>query len=271
MTGYSLGTGLFGNQYPTHIIGNYYTLKDNLTYARGPPQLQGGHLSGPLPEERGAAHADAGAFTFTDTQANATGIALANLLIGRYDTYTESDAAPYPILRYNQIELYAQDHWQVRANITLDYGVRYQYMPAMYQRDNVIATFDPSLYDPAQAPQPASTGNLIPGTGLRLNGMPVVGIAIAGANGVPAGLYRRRQGQHRAARRVHLGSDADRQLRRCAAASACSSIVPSSTAAATRPRRRRSCGRWCWRTARSTIPPAAPPAPRHGRFRSDLA
>lgn len=190
MTGYSLGTGLFGNQYPTHIIGNYYTLKQNLTYARGSHSFKGGVYLGHFRKNEELRTPDAGSFTFTDTQAGATGIALANLLIGRYDTYTESDAAPYPTLRYNQVELYVQDHWQVRANFTLDYGVRYQYMPAMYERDNMIATFDPSRYDPAQAPQQSSNGNLIPGTGLRLNGLPVVGIAIAGTDGVPAGLYR---------------------------------------------------------------------------------
>src|SRR5206468_9650648 len=29
------GAGLFGNDYPTHIIGNYYLVKDNLTLVRG--------------------------------------------------------------------------------------------------------------------------------------------------------------------------------------------------------------------------------------------
>ena len=49
------------------------------------------------------------------------------MLIGRYDTYTEAEIAPYPALRYNQLELFVQDHWQVKPNVTIDYGVRYQY------------------------------------------------------------------------------------------------------------------------------------------------
>ena len=78
----------------------------------------------------------------------------------------------------------------MRANITVDYGVRYQYMPAMYERANGLSTFDPALYDPALAPQQTATGNIVPGTGLLLNGLPVVGIAIAGQDGVPRGLYQ---------------------------------------------------------------------------------
>ena len=192
MTGYTLGTGLLGNPYPTHIIGNYYTLKDNLTYSRGTHTLKVGLYLGHFRKNEELRTQDAGAFTFTDAQTAANGgtsVALANLLIGRYDTYTEADTAPYPSLRYHQIELYAQDHWQVRSNLTIDYGIRYQYMPAMYERNNRIATFDPALYDPALAPQLTSSGNIVPGTGLLVNGMPAVGMAIAGENGVPNGLY----------------------------------------------------------------------------------
>lgn len=189
MTGYGLGTGLFGNQYPTHIVGNYYTIKDNVTYARGSHSFKAGVSLGHYRKSEELRTPDAGAFTFTDTQPGGTGVALANLLVGRYNTYTESDAAPYGNLRYNQVELYVQDHWQPRPNVTLDYGVRYQYMPAMFERADRLATFDPALYDPALAPQLTSSGSIVPGTGLRLNGLPVVGIAIAGENGVPRGLY----------------------------------------------------------------------------------
>lgn len=189
LTGYTLGTGLFGNDYPTHIIGNYYTLKSNVTMNRGAHNFKVGAYLGQFRKAEEIRTPDAGAFTFTDGQSGGTGVALANLLIGRYDQYTESDLAPYPSLRYNQIEVYAQDHWQPAANATIDYGVRYQYMPAMYERQDSIATFDPARYVAAQAPQLDTRGNLVPGTGLLLNGMPANGIAIAGRDGVPRGLY----------------------------------------------------------------------------------
>jgi carboxypeptidase family protein/TonB-dependent receptor-like protein len=189
MTGYTLGTGLLGNDYPTHLIGNYYTIKDNVTFARGTHTFKTGAYVGQFRKAEELRTSDAGAFSFTDTQTGGTGIALANLLIGRYDQYTESDIAPYPSMRYYQIEAYGQDHWQLRSNLTIDYGIRYQYMPAMTERADQIATFDPARYNRADAPQLTSTGNLVPGTGLLINGMPATGLAIAGQNGVPRGLY----------------------------------------------------------------------------------
>lgn len=184
MTGYTMGTGLFGNDYPTHIIGNYYTLKDNLTFSRGTHTVKVGAYLGHFRKSEELRTPDAGAFTFTDTQRGGTGMALANTLLGLYDQYTEADRAPFGNLRYNQIEVYAQDHWQAKSNVTIDYGVRYQYMPAMYERQDRLATFDPTRFDIAQAPQLTSTGNLVAGTGLALTG-----IAQAGVNGVPRGLY----------------------------------------------------------------------------------
>lgn len=184
LTGYSLGTGLFGTNYPTNLIGNYYTLKDNWTLSRGTHTVKAGLYLGHFRKSEETRTADAGSFTFTDTQSGGSGVALANLLLGLYNQYTEADIAPYGSMRYNQIELYAQDHWQVLPNLTLDYGVRYQYMPAMIERDDRIATFDPARYDPASAPQMSSSGNLVAGTGVAYNG-----IAVAGQDGVPRGLY----------------------------------------------------------------------------------
>lgn len=189
MTGYAMGTGLFGNDYPTHIIGNYYTFKDNLTLSRGAHTLKAGLYVGHFRKSEELRTADAGAFTFADSTSKATGVALANALVGLFDQYTEADLAPFGNLRYHQFEIYAQDHWQIASNVTLDYGVRYQYMPAMYERLNQIGTFDPGRYDASLAPQMTSTGNLVPGTGLLINGVPSVGIAVANQNGVPRGLY----------------------------------------------------------------------------------
>jgi hypothetical protein len=190
MTGYTLGTGLLGNDYPTRIIGNYYTIKNNVTALRGNHELKFGTYVGQFRKGEELRTPDAGAFTFTDTRSKGTGVALADALLGLYDRYTEADASPYVDMRYNQAELYAQDHWQLRQNLSVSAGLRYQYMPGIYERNDRIATFDPSRYDPALAPQIDSKGNLVPGTGVLVNGMPAVGIIRAGVNGTPRSLYR---------------------------------------------------------------------------------
>ncbi len=189
MTGYTLGTGLLGVDYPTHIIGNYYTVKDNFSMIRGGHSLKFGVYLGHFRKAEEIRTPDAGALTFADNRAGGSGVALADLLIGLYQQYTEADRAPLGNLRYNQFEIYAQDHWQIRPNLTVDYGLRYQVMPGPYERDDGIATFDPARYNPVQAPQIGATGNLVPGTGVIENGLPVAGIAKAGVDGVPRGLY----------------------------------------------------------------------------------
>lgn len=189
LDGYGLGSGLLGNDYPTHIIGNYYTLKSNVTWVKGTHAFKfGGYVAHDRKSEE-LRTADAGAYTFTNGRAGGTGVALANMLLGLASTYSEADRAPYGILRFNQVELYAQEHWQARANLTIDVGVRWQYMPGPYERTDQIATFDPTRYDAAQAPQVNRNGTLVPGTGLLVNGIPAAGIVIAGENGTPRSLY----------------------------------------------------------------------------------
>lgn len=188
LTGFGLGTGLLGNDYPTHIIGNYYTLKNNLTLSRGTHTLKVGTYLGHFRKSEELRTPDAGAFTFSDTRPGGSGVALADALLGLFDRYTEADQAPLGNLRYNQVELYVQDHWQVRQDFTLDYGLRYQYMPGPYERLDQIATFDPARYDRGQAPRLDARGNLVPGTGALENGLPVTGIVKAG-QGAGRSLY----------------------------------------------------------------------------------
>jgi hypothetical protein len=189
MTGYALGAGLLGNDYPTHLIGNYYTIKDNLTLSRGRHTLKFGVYLGHFRKSEELRTPDAGSYAFADNRTGGSGVALADAFLGLYQTYTESDSSPLVNTRYSQVEVFAQDHYQVRNNLTVDTGVRYQYMPPVYERDDRLATFDPALYNAADAPQLTSTGNIVPGTGLRENGLVVAGIAQAGRNGVPRGLY----------------------------------------------------------------------------------
>lgn len=182
--GYSLGTGLLGNDYPTHITGNYYTLKSNVTWIKGSHAIKmGGYLAHDRKSEE-LRTPDAGVYTFTNGRANASGVALANMLLGLASSYSEADRAPFGNLRFNQVELYVQEHWQARPNLTIDAGVRWQYMPGPYERENLIATFDPNRYDPAQAPRLDTNGTLASGTGSLTNG-----IVQAGQNGIGRSLY----------------------------------------------------------------------------------
>jgi hypothetical protein len=75
----------------------------------------------------------------------------ANALLGIYDTYSQADKQLLAKLLYWNIEPYVQDTWKVTRNLTLDYGLRFSWMPPMHDQDLPVSGFSPSLYDPSKA------------------------------------------------------------------------------------------------------------------------
>ena len=81
-------------------------------------------------------------------------------------------------LRFNRYEMFAQDTWRLRSNLTLDYGIRYALYPGVTDTRNLLSTFDPASYSRANAPTCANAtcSAVIPGTGDPLNGLLVAGL-----------------------------------------------------------------------------------------------
>ncbi|HKA18954.1 MAG TPA: carboxypeptidase-like regulatory domain-containing protein [Blastocatellia bacterium] len=79
-----------------------------------------------------------------------TGNGLADLLLkGAYwGGADEQSTVPESLVRWRDYEFYAADTWRIRPRLTLNYGVRYTYLPQTYQDDNRIGNFLLSLYDP---------------------------------------------------------------------------------------------------------------------------
>ena len=50
-------------------------------------------------------------------------------------------------------EWYGQDTWQLNDRMTFDYGVRFLLYSPYCRPDKQVANFDPSRYDPSQAPR----------------------------------------------------------------------------------------------------------------------
>ncbi len=102
------------------------------------------------------------------------GSPFASALLGEFTSFDQSSSRPTGYFRYNQAEFYAQDTWQVSSRLTLDYGVRFVYIPPQYDAKNQISLFTPSAYNPATAVQVDTNGNVIPNTGDPLDGMTYV-------------------------------------------------------------------------------------------------
>ncbi len=107
-----------------------------------------------------------------------TGVALADYLVGRPSSYSEDERDVTVNLRFGRREFFGQDTFKLRPNLTLDYGVRYQYFTPVRDKNNVLTSFDPTLFSAAAAPTctTAACTSLVRGTGNVLNGIAVAGV-----------------------------------------------------------------------------------------------
>lgn len=170
-----------------NIVYKNQVIRDNVTWTRGSHTWKfGGEVSWEKKDEN-ANNITQGQFLFAGTRSRGTsgtisltqtGLAFADFLLGRADTYTEDQFDVTVNLRFGRREFFVQDTWKVKPNLTLDFGVRYQYFVPVTDTNNVLTSFDPALYNRANAPTCANVActSLVRGTGNEFNGIAVAGV-----------------------------------------------------------------------------------------------
>ncbi len=94
-----------------------------------------------------------GTFVFSPAgRPGSTNNALADALLGLYNTYTEGAVVTNAWPRYWNVEPYFQDDWKVNQRLTLNLGVRYSYIQPVYLALANGSTFLTEFYDPLRAP-----------------------------------------------------------------------------------------------------------------------
>ena len=158
-----------------------HTFSDSYTHTRGDHTLKAGLLMAFEQKNENANNETHGRFVFG---VGGGRTAFQNFLTGNRDglcgnpcTYAESEIDITNNLRFNRYEMFAQDTWRIRPNVTLDYGVRYAFYPKVIDKNNVLTNFVPDLYNPAGQPNFANIQGtlLVRGTGDPLNGIIVAG------------------------------------------------------------------------------------------------
>ena len=132
LTGYG-GIGVGGL---TNNANNVYEWKDDLTHVAGNHSLKFGFDF--LRIQKFSLRADKPKARSPSTAA-VTGNAVADMLLGDGFNYTESSLAPNGYLFANTYEIYAQDDWKIRPNLTVNLGLRWTIFataPARYDKYN---------------------------------------------------------------------------------------------------------------------------------------
>ncbi|WP_220399013.1 carboxypeptidase regulatory-like domain-containing protein [Granulicella sp. WH15] len=111
-----------------------------------------------------------GNFGFTSIQ---------NELMGNFSTYQEGSSIQQVQARFSQVETYVQDDWTVNHRLTINMGLRWQYMQPIFSALNNASAFDPNYYDPTHAATVNAAGII------TSNPYPYNGLVLPGA-GFPA-------------------------------------------------------------------------------------
>jgi hypothetical protein len=129
-----------------------------------------------------------GDFTFNDTgNPNTSGLAIANAILGNFDTYAEFGAKAYTPYVANALDLFLQDSWKITPKLTLEAGVRWSIWPEWHSAWGNISEFLPQYYNPATAPVVDKAGGFIV-SGNQYDGIVLPGSGVPSAEGhrVPA-------------------------------------------------------------------------------------
>ena len=170
-----------------------YQLRDDLSWTRGRHAFKFG-FSYMRSDKNQQLQADTqGDYTFSNAQAS--GDAYINFLLGYASTYQQLQNQRTDHWLNNTYSGYAMDNWRIMPRLTLNLGLRYDALPHVYEKNNQVGNFVPSLFNAADAQTPSeSTGTLDPtgpgfsspyGTPFYLNG-----IGLAGVDGFPRSLVK---------------------------------------------------------------------------------
>lgn len=103
-------------------------------------------------------------FIFANWASGSTGNTVADMMIGKFASAEQGTQIPVGNYRAWNFDVFAQDSWKVKPNLTLEYGLRVAYMPNNIEVNGLGGVFNPATYDP-------NAGTFLdPGTFQRLNG-----------------------------------------------------------------------------------------------------
>lgn len=152
-----------------HLADLDMTVSDDWSWMKGSHQIEAGYNYVHENKRQDAFGYAQGQFAF---DGYATGNPIADYLIG--DANSLNQISPTRrVYEFGSIQAgYVQDRWRVTHKLTLNYGLRGQFMPLPHPQPNYIDMFLPSAYSSSGAPIVNSNGTITPTANYNpLNGL----------------------------------------------------------------------------------------------------
>jgi len=171
------------------------TFSDDFSYVKGSHVIQAGVLYIFGIKRQNFFSNTHGSYNFSGVHTNDP---MADYLLGLDASFYQASAQREGYYHYRQLEAYIQDDWKVSKRLTLNLGLR----EVWYSPDTISnvgwTDFNPNAFDATMAPVVQPNGNLLTNSaGVPVNAagqaLPTYltnGLAFAGKNGTPAGIYK---------------------------------------------------------------------------------
>jgi hypothetical protein len=181
-------SGFDGGPYPSSSQGPIHLISNATTYVRGRHTFKGGvaiEYSGEDDFDQinvnaipGGTNNQNGQFAFRNSSSR-THLGISDMALGIFQDYAELGQRAYTQWRALATDVFIQDSWKPRTNLTIEGGLRMPFWPPWYSQTNNIANFDPRFYDKTnQAVMSPTTGRLV--SGPRYNGVVLPGDGFIG-------------------------------------------------------------------------------------------
>jgi hypothetical protein len=133
--------------FPFRSQNTLFDITDNVSKVWGPHLLKTGVYI-----QRGFEDKAAGTSMTLNFNNGAAGHPFASALLGNFSRVSQPVSGNIiGKFRSTNVEGFVQDNWRASGRLTLDYGVRFAWLPPQYDQLNQTSFFNPALYDPSKA------------------------------------------------------------------------------------------------------------------------
>src|SRR5713101_3630170 len=162
-----------------------YTVQDDFSIVKGRHTLKFGGIYSRNSKNEQTPNAEFGgifgAAGYQGNGSNKTGYDVADMeLKNMAIVMNEASNITINDIRWRNTEFYAADNWRINSRFTLNYGVRYSFLPNPYFEDDLYTSFNPSAYATDAVSLSSPCNGLLYSPGLKQNACAALGVPVAG-------------------------------------------------------------------------------------------